>query len=130
MKLLNNVGVKKHDGPILSQLDVDQFLKKSIIHYFPTESTHKSVQLAITSNNVARQDDIEYFVAQIPSDNLMTQLDADHEVEDAELSAPTQMMSFMTQKGLVRNLTTDLYNALARQINAASKDLKYGTPSK
>lgn len=130
MKLLNNVGIKKTDGPVLSQLDVDQFLKRSIIHYFPTESTHKSVQLAITSNDVARQDSIEYFISQIPSDNLMTQLDADHEVEDAELSAPTQMMSFMTQKGLVKDLTTDLYNALAKQVNNASKDLKQGDPSK
>lgn len=130
MKLINNIGVKLNDSDqILSQLDVDQFLKKTIIHYFPTESTHKSVQLPISSNNIAKQDEVEYFISKIPSDNLMTQLDADHEIEDAELSAPTQMMSFMTQKGLVRDLTSDLYNALAKQINMASQRMKNGDPS-
>ena len=128
LKLINNIGIiTNEEGSVESQLDVDQFLKKSLIHYFPTESTNKSVQLPITPNRIARDGNVEHFIKQIPADNLMTQLDAEHEVDDSELSAPSQMISFMAQKRLVQPLTQNLYEALSKQIEKDADYMKHGT---
>lgn len=128
LNLINSVGVKINSD-VVSQNDVDQFLKKKMIHYFPTESTNKSTQLPIQSNNVARIDPKtgdyytgELYVVPMDISNTMVQLDADHPVDDAEVSEPTQLISFMAQKGLVQNVTTQIYDSLASLIRNNSKN--------
>ena len=108
------------DGSVLSQSDVDQFLKKKMIHYFPTESTNKSAQLPITSNSVFRGKSLPLHVIGLDISNTAVQLDADHAVDDAEVSEPTQLISFMAQKGLVQNITKEIYTSLANLIKSTS----------
>lgn len=121
LNLLNSIGVKTSvDGSVLSQADVDQFLKKKMIHYFPTESTNKSAQLPITSNDVFRGKSLPLHVIGLDISNTAVQLDADHAVDDAEVSEPTQLISFMAQKGLVQSITKEIYTSLANLIKSTS----------
>lgn len=121
LNILNSVGVKtSSDGLVLSQNDVDQFLKKKMIHYFPTESTNKSAQLPITNNAVFRGKNLPLHIVQLDISNTAVQLDADHAVDDAEVSEPTQLISFMAQKGLVQNVTKEIYTSLANLIKSTS----------
>nr|DAQ87737.1 MAG TPA: hypothetical protein [Caudoviricetes sp.] len=91
-----------------------------MIHYFPTESTNKSAQLPITSNSVFRGKSLPLHVIGLDISNTAVQLDADHAVDDAEVSEPTQLISFMAQKGLVQNITKEIYTSLANLIKSTS----------
>lgn len=91
-----------------------------MIHYFPTESTNKSAQLPITSNDVFRGKSLPLHVIGLDISNTAVQLDADHAVDDAEVSEPTQLISFMAQKGLVQSITKEIYTSLANLIKSTS----------
>jgi hypothetical protein len=91
-----------------------------MIHYFPTESTNKSAQLPITNNAVFRGKNLPLHVVKLDISNTAVQLDADHAVDDAEVSEPTQLISFMAQKGLVQNVTKEIYTSLANLIKSTS----------
>lgn len=127
--LLNNIGVKNSESDVvLTQNDVDQFLKSKMIHYLPTVSTNKSMQLPVIGNNNFDDNlDLDFetiygAVVALDISNTGTQLDKDHAVDDSLISAPTQMYSFMAQKGLVTDVTTKVYQALANLTYSESND--------
>ena len=122
-KLLNSVGKRKEgSSSVLSQKDVDQSLKNKIIHYFPTASTQKSAAAPII--DIANNELQNYLkrgssVLKVDISNTGLQLDADHEADNAMLSEPTQLISFLSQMGLSKDNTERLYESLELLINSS-----------
>lgn len=111
VKAVNNVGHKMIDAPLLTQLHVEQPLKKSIINLLVTEGACKK---GITNiNPVERYTDNEPLdYTTIKAIQFGRQLDPTHEVDQAEVALMTQVMSGLSSSHSLE-LTNQVYLALA-----------------
>ena len=114
--LLCKLGNKYNpDDIVTSQTQVDQYAKKQIIHFFPSDSVVKSLKTPI--NKFGSKE----FVVKMDITNFGLQLDPDHEAEDGEIAEITQLISFISEKMKTPELTEMVYSKLVDLVNVLSK---------
>lgn len=106
---------RKIDDNAVSQSQVDQYAKKQIIHFFPSDSVVKSLKTPIN------QWGSKEFIIKMDISNFGLQLDPDHEAEDGEIAEITQLMSFISEKMKTPELTEMVYTKLVDLINILSE---------
>lgn len=119
--LLNMLGTRASKDDLFdSQENIDQYLKKQIVHYFPTQSAQKSLQAATIELGTAVANVQQRYTKKLHIENLGIQMDPDHSAEDGELSEPTQAMSYFTEGNLVPERTKRIYSTLDKMIQILS----------
>lgn len=121
-EILNLVGYKKSDN-VTNQNDVDQYLKKQIVHYFSTSEGQKSLQPPIVDIRKAIYDPTKAYTIKAGIQNFGVQLDADHEAEDGNIHEITQLMSFLAERGYVPEYISEVYEGLERLVSILSSKL-------
>lgn len=120
-EILNKVGKKiKDTSTPLVQQDVDQYLKKSVVHYFPTNSGQKSLKMPIVDIRKALLNPNKAYTIKTGIENFGIQLDADHSAADGEIHEITQLISFITEHGYVPEKVSSIYNGLANLVKLLS----------
>lgn len=115
VNILNNVGDKVTDKQYVgSQRDVDQYLKKQIVHFFPTNTVQKSLQAPIANIHKALEDQSKAYTLRYNIDHFGIQMDADHSAEDSTIHEITQLISFIAEHGYAPDTVKDVYRSLAR----------------
>lgn len=127
--VVNKLGKANTDN-VSNQSHVDQYAKKQMIMYFPSDSSEKSMHPMTVNlkdsiksvkdlrNGIGTEDlryttltDIDYFGIQ---------LDPNHEAVNSKIHEITQMMSYFAEKGLVPEKTGKIYKRLVDLINVLS----------
>lgn len=127
--VVNKLG-KSNTENVSNQSHVDQYAKKQMIMYFPSDSSEKSmhpmtVDLKNTINSVKylrngiEIEDLRYTTL-TDIDYFGIQLDPNHEAVNSKIHEITQMMSYFAEKGLVQEKTGKIYKRLVDLINVLS----------
>lgn len=114
--MLNKLGRKLSDN-VNSQKDVDQYAKKACIMYFPTSSAEKSLKPLTTNLDEAIMDPSKRWITSVGIEHFGIQLDPDHDAVDSKVHEITQMMSYLSEKGLVNDVTSNVYKKLVDLID-------------
>lgn len=108
--LLNRIGFPTTDGPVNSQSDVDQYLKKQVVYYIHSATAQKSLQPPTSTLQEALNG--EGFTIKMGIDRLGIQLDADHSSEDSHIREISQLMSNLAEGGFVGDKAEKVYSRL------------------
>ena len=125
-KIVNVLGEAFTDD-VSNQSHVNQYAKKQMIMYFPTQSTEKALQpLTVDLKSVINSCKLRNSNPNIADPRCVTetnidyfgiQLNPDHEAENSKIHEITQMMSYLAEKGLVHDKTANIYKKLVDLIN-------------
>lgn len=122
--LLNKIGnIYEGVDDVRTQKDVDQYLKKDIVYFFPTESVQKSLKAPVANIHTAVEDANKAYTLEYDIEKFGLQMDADHEAEDSTIHEITQLISFISDHGYVPHLTKSVYKNLADLIVLMGKNV-------
>jgi hypothetical protein len=94
-----------------------QYLKTGVIHYFPTDTTQKSLQNPIVEDlQAAATDESLQFTTRMDISRVGVQLDADHSSEDSHIREVSQLMSNLAEGNYTPEATSYIYNALSQLV--------------
>lgn len=108
---MNKVGTKLNDE-VLSQNDVDQVMKRSVIDYVITEGAIKQGAANVNSRNAYFDDDYELTTMTLNMYDAGIQLDAEHHADDSKLSLMTQVLNVLGARGYSSQEAEETYQAL------------------
>ena len=94
-----------------------QYLKTQAIHYFPTDTTQKSLQNPIVQDLYEAAEMREkQFIVKMDISRFGVQLDADHSSEDSHIREVSQLMSNLAEGNYTPAETNYIYNALSQLV--------------
>lgn len=117
--LINTLGSTDKDV-VRTQNDIDQYLKRQLIHYFPTVEASKSLKTPVTNIKDALSDNSKRLIYKIGLNHFGFQLDPDHEADDSTVKEITQLISFISEGMFVPEHTKKVYGNLKRLLDELS----------
>lgn len=125
--LLNKLGASSDSDNVSSQLDVNQYLKSQMTHYFTTVEGSKSLKTPVT--NISARDGSgnlinwgsSQSIYKVELTNFGFQLDPDHEADDSTVKEITQLISFIAEGMYVPEHTKKIYGNLKMLLDILSE---------
>lgn len=118
VNFMNNVSIKIGDGKI-SQSNYYQPLKEMMIAYAANKSAVKN-GISNLNSEKAWEGNTPLRYMTLDSDGLGIQMDADHEIDEAEMTEFSQVISALEAGGRLHHLTRQVYKALGELAIRAS----------
>ena len=100
------------DSPVLSQKQVNQFLKKSVVVYFPTVESVKQGAANVNDSKLIWDFKYKYNTNILDLHDSGVQLNAEHHADDTVISMMTQVLSALGAKGFTAEEANSVYQAL------------------
>lgn len=120
VNFMNNVSIRTGDSNDMSQRSYYQPLKEMMISYVANSSAVKVGASNVNpSESWKNSDSLTYM--ELDADGLGIQMDADHDIEEAEMTEFTQVISALEAGGRLHNVVKDVYQALGKLALQASQ---------
>lgn len=122
--LMNSIGDTNADTDpenVMSQDDVDQYLKKQAVFFIHTTSAQKSLQAPSSTLQEALNG--KGFTVKMGIDRLGIQLNADHTAEDSHIREISQLMSNLAEGGYVSEKADKVYSRIQNLIQTSLAEI-------
>ena len=119
VNFMNNVSIRVGDSNDMSQHSYYQPLKQMMISYAANSSAVKVGASNVNSSEAWSNQDALTFM-ELDADGLGIQMDADHDIDEAEMTEFSQVISALEAGGRLHDVAKDVYTSLGKLALQAS----------